>query len=115
MFWLIWNCPDSGTRTIRATTYVFVFGLRTKGLSAPKLGCFPSLGIRGRAFWIATRCRIPRARDGPPSALVHRCGNDWIRRDLAVRDGTRESRQSIPAAAVLLIQAEVRFWVNLRK
>src|SRR5215831_12257179 len=41
--------------------------------------------------------------------------NGRKRRDLAVRDGTRESRQSIPAAAVLRIRAEVRFWVNLRK
>src|SRR5262245_50125665 len=62
---------------------LFVFELRTKGLSTPKLRCYPSLDIR-EGLWIVTRCGIsvPQAKDGPPSALVHRCY--WIRRFLAI-------------------------------
>src|SRR5262244_1146568 len=74
-------------------------------------GLEPSAGVEcGRWFRRAANRCTGRT---PPLGLCP--ANGRLRRDLAVRDGTRESRQSIPAAAVLRIRAEVRFWVNLRK
>ena len=39
-------------------------------------------------------------------------GNDRYRRDLALRHGIREGRQSIPAAVILRMQAGCRLWVT---
>ena len=63
---------------------LFVFGLRTKGLSAPKLGCSPVWVFEGGLFGSQSDVGSHEPRDGPPSALVHRCGNDWNRRILVV-------------------------------